>query len=293
MNAAFGSIIENLRAISIVLEKTPESFTTDRIQTGNGREFTIQEFISRYFPSTYFVKKGLIYSLTSQSSEIDCVLLAPNHPILTTPIREVIIAEGVHAAIELKPDISNLSKADSTEIKRALKQIQSVKKLQRKVTRLNFSFKGKQAQNPYFDKIPTFLFSFKSKPPKEIITFLVQQVQIGVYDFDDFPDFIVTLDNGILFYTPYAKECMFKSMLEENYSSFPDSLFLHFPLNQEETLAMFLIALYSVNPPEPLMSDFILKNYLGQFSQGFSFTPSGVPKPNSGTPKPFIQRTPQ
>jgi len=236
------------------------------------------------------VKKGPIYSLASQSSEIDCVLLAPNHPKLTTPIREVIIAEGVHAAVELKPDISNLSDADGTEIKRALKQIQSVKKLERKVARLNLTFTGQQKQNPYFDKIPTFLFSFVSKPATEMIAFLVKQVQVGVYDFDDFPDFIVTLDNGILFYTPYAKECMYKNILDENFSSFPDSLFLHFPLDQAETLAMFLIALYSVNPPEILISNFILKNYLGHFPKGFSFQPIGITKPNSGTPTPLTQR---
>jgi len=52
MNAAWGSIVENLRAIKIVLEKTPEPFTKDRIQTGNGREYTIQEFVSSYFPQT-------------------------------------------------------------------------------------------------------------------------------------------------------------------------------------------------------------------------------------------------
>jgi hypothetical protein len=282
MNAALGSIVENLRAISIVLEKTPAPFTTDRIQTGNGREFTIQEFVSRYFPVTYSVKKGPIYSLTSQSSEIDCVLLAPNHPTLTTPIREVIIAEGVHAAIELKPDISNLSDADGTEIKRALKQIQSVKKLHRTVSRFNL---GNQVQNPYFDKIPTFLFSFTSKPITDIIPFLVKQVQVGVYDFDDFPDFI-----GLSFYTPFAKECIYKKMLAENFSSYPDTLFLHFPLPQAETLAMFLIALYSINPPEVLISDFILKNYLGHFPNGFSFQTYAITKPNSGTPIPLTHK---
>lgn len=291
MNAAFASIVENLRAIKIVLEKTPAPFTADRIQTGNGREFTIQEFVSRYFPATYSVKKGPIYSLTSNSSEIDCVLLAPNHPILTTPIREVIIAEGVHAAIELKPDISNLSDSDTTEIKRALKQIKSVKDLQREVSRINTSFDEEEIPNPYFNKIPTFLFSFISKPAIDTIQFLVNQIQTGVYDFEDFPDFIVTLDNGILFYTPNAKDCLYKSMLDEKFSSYPESLFLHFPLNQEETLAMFLVALYSIEPPEPIISDFILKNYLGHFTQGFSFQVIAVTKQDTGTSIPLTQKT--
>lgn len=293
MNAAYASIVENLRAIKIVLEDTPSPFVTDRIQTGNGREFTIQEFVSRYFPTTYSVKKGPIYSLTSHSNEIDCVILAPNHPVLTTPIREVIISEGVHAAIELKPDISNLSDEKGTEIKRALSQVQSVKRLHRNISRVVLKSIGQKQPNEYFNKIPTFLFAFKSKPATELITFIIKQVQNGVYEFEDFPDFIVTLDNGILFYTPFAHECMFKDLLDENFSSFPESLFLHFHLNQEETLAMFLIALYSVNPPELLISEFILKNYLGHFPEGFSLQAFGVPIPNTGNPIPFINRTKQ
>lgn len=291
MNAVYASIIENLREIQIVLEKTPAPFTTDRIQTSNGREFTIQEFVSRYFPTTYSIKKGPIYSLTSQSNEIDCVLLAPNHPKLATPIREVIIAEGVHAAIELKPDISNLSDEKGTEIKRALIQIQSVKRLQRNVSRIVLKSAGEKQPNAYFDKIPTFLFTFNSRPANELIPFLIKQVKEGVYEFEDLPDFIITLDNGILFYTPFAKECIFKDVLDENFSSFPDSLFLHFILNKEETLAMFIIALYSVTPPELLMSEFILKNYLGHFPEGLSFQGYAAPIPNSGTPILFISKT--
>lgn len=268
MNAAIDSIIENLRAIKIVTEPTPDSFKTDRIQTSNGREFTIQEFIARYFPATYSVKKGPIYSKTSPaSSEIDCVLLAPNHPVLTTPIREVIIAEGVHAAIELKPDIKN-----NAELKRSLQQVKSVKRLERSVSRLvPLKILGQKEANKYFDKIPTFLFSFVSKPAEDTIKFLLEEFKNGELEMEDFPDFIVTLDNGIIAFTPFAKECMFHPIIKSNFEVFPDKLFLHFITKEEETLALFLFILYSVLPPEAVISEFILRKYISPVLNNYHF----------------------
>src|SRR5690606_23181630 len=139
------------------------------------------------------------------SNEIDCVLLAPNHPVLTTPIREVIVAEGVHAAIELKPDISNLSKKSGTEIKRSLDQIKSVKNLEREILRLEPILSlGHKKLNKYFDKIPSFLFSFTSKSGKETIMFLLEQIRLGEYQLEELPDFIVTLDHGVIVTTPLS-----------------------------------------------------------------------------------------
>lgn len=277
MNAAIGSIIENLREIKIVTEKTPESFNTDRIQTSNGREFTIQEFVSRYFPVTYNVKKGPIHSLEDKSSEMDCVILAPNHPVLTTPVREVIIAEGVHAAIELKPDISNLSNRATTEIKRALTQIKSVKNLHREVTRLE-PFLGQKGTNKYFDKIPSFIFSFVSKPAEETIKFLLEQIQSGTYKIEELPDFIVTLDHGIIVLTPFSKDFMYSETLKEYFDEFPDRVILHFKTQHEETLALFLALLYSVSPPEILISDFILQKYFRPYVSKFKFDTYAVDK---------------
>lgn len=129
MNAVFGSIIENLRAINIVADQTVEVFRGDRTYTGDSKEITVNEFINSYLPLDFQVKKGKIFSQTSSSNNIDCVVLAPNHPRLITPVREVILAEGVYAAVEVKPDISVLT--DNSELMRGLNQIKSIKNLKR------------------------------------------------------------------------------------------------------------------------------------------------------------------
>ena len=45
MNAVFGSILENLKAIEIVDDSTVEVFRSDRTFTGDSKEVTVQQFI--------------------------------------------------------------------------------------------------------------------------------------------------------------------------------------------------------------------------------------------------------
>jgi hypothetical protein len=84
----------------------------------------VKQFLESIFPSSYRIKKGPIYNLNNFSQEIDCVILSPNHSPMQTPKREVILAEGVFAAIEIKPDISTLT--DDSEFNRGLMQIKSI-----------------------------------------------------------------------------------------------------------------------------------------------------------------------
>lgn len=94
------------------------------------REHAFQSFISRFFPNPYRVVKGKIHDSygNGPSASIDCVLVNPEHPHLidTHQKFQLLLADGVDLAIEVKPD---LSKAD--ELARALKQAVSVKKLRR------------------------------------------------------------------------------------------------------------------------------------------------------------------
>lgn len=247
MNAVYDSIIENLRGIKIVMEPTPASFKSDKIQTGNGREFTLSQFIEKYFPTTYAIKKAPIHSLDDRSQEIDCVILSPNHPRLYTPIREIILAEGVFAAIELKPDISILSD-NKCEFKRALEQVKSVKRLKRELPFLEFKLDYPNSKPDYFKKIPTFIFAFKSKAGSETIEFMLDQIKLGNIEIYDLPDFIVTLDNGIIFFTPYSSFSLF-SPLTTIGIKLPEKCFIHFRTKDENTLAFFLLNLLSVQPP--------------------------------------------
>lgn len=259
MSVIIDAIRENLRNIKVIFEPTEKSFLRDTKQTGDAREVTVKEFLECFFPSSYKVKKGVIHSLDNFSQEIDCVLLAPNHPRLITPIREVIIAEGVHAAIEIKPDITTLT--DRSEFKRGLKQIKTVKKLDRKVSFFSTN------DFPPTHKIPCVIFSNKSRNHVEIVNYMASLIATSEFQPDEFPDLIVSLDNGILFHTYCASISIFRDFLKQE-PDHGERLFLHFP-HDENTLALFLLLLYSFTPPEPIMDEPVLKKYL-KFETGLT-----------------------
>lgn len=253
MSVIIDAIRENLRKIKIIFEPTESSFLKDTKQTGDAREVTVKEFLECFFPDSYRIKKGLIYSLDSVSQEIDCVLLAPNHPRLVTPVREVIIAGGVHAAIEIKPEITTLT--EGSEFKRGLRQIRTVKNLNREIGVLPTGY------IPADHKIPCVIFSNKSRKYLDIVNYMVNLVADSTFQPDEFPDLIVSLDNGILFHTPYASKSIFQNFIGQQKPNHSERVFLHFPYS-ENTLALFLLILYAFTPPEPYIADPILKKYL-------------------------------
>ena len=169
MTVILDAIKENLRHIKIIFEPTETSFTKDTKNTGDAKELSVKQFLESFLPESFQVKKGLIYSLDDNSQEIDCVLLAPNHPRLVTPIREIILAEGVHAAIEVKPDISTLT--EKSEFFRALGQVKSVKTLKREIAFLTTGYV------PSDHSIPTIIFSNKSRHLSDITDYMIGLVR--------------------------------------------------------------------------------------------------------------------
>ncbi|MXO06646.1 DUF6602 domain-containing protein [Flavobacterium sp. HBTb2-11-1] len=273
MNAVFGTILENLRAIEIVETPTIDVFKKDRTNTGDSKELTVSQFIERYLPSDYKVRKGIIYSLDSQSNNIDCVVLAPNHPALNTPVREVMLAEGVYAAIEVKPDITVLT--DKGEFNRGLSQIRSVKNLSRETDILDLSqLTNKQKKSDYYKKIPSIIFSHKSADPKKTIEFIRKKVENGEYKSDELPDLIVSLDNGILMYTPdFSSNSISKQLPDELKPIYGEYVFTHFETNsKEETLALFLVLFLGLTPPTMMLSKFIITDYLRKIDIKFKKT---------------------
>ncbi|WP_415060095.1 DUF6602 domain-containing protein [Flavobacterium sp.] len=271
MNAVFGTILENLRSIEIVEVPTIDVFKKDKTNTGDSKELTINQFIERYLPSDYKVKKGIIYSIDNFSNNIDCVVLAPNHPALNTPIREVILAEGVYAAIEIKPDITVLT--DKGEFNRGLTQIKSVKNLSRDTDIFDLNlFTSKKIKNDYFKKIPSVIFSHKSAEPKKIIEFIRKKVDNGEYKYDELPDLIVSLNYGVIMYTPdFSTNSISKDLPDEVKSVFGDYVFTHFHTKtKEETLALFLVLFLGLTPPTMMLSKFIITDYLRKLDIKFN-----------------------
>lgn len=257
MSVILDAIKENLRQIKIIFEPTESSFTKDTKKTGDAKELSVKQFIESFFPQSFQVQKGLIYSFDDNSQEIDCVLIAPNHPRLVTPVRDIILAEGVHAAIEVKPDISTLT--ETSEFHRALKQVASVKKLKREVPQL---FTGYVNPN---HSIPCVIFSKKSRSIEDTTNYMIDQVRRGIFKSTDLPDLILSIDHGMIFHSPFAKDCMFNNFIAAQTEITSNNIFMEIPAD-EMTLALFIYILYSFTPPEPYITEPFLKKYLAQIN---------------------------
>lgn len=261
MNPVIASLEENLRNIKVVAEPTVSGFTNDRGNTGDKRELTVQQFISSYLTNDYQIKKGCIFSKNETSKNIDCVVLFPNHPKLNTPVREVIIAEGVYAAIEVKPDIATLT--SGSEFHRALLQIQSVKKIERQRVQIDFAaIGGRSKQSDYFDRIPGIIFSFKSQDLSNVIDYLRHVYQQKIISEIEIPDIIISIDKGILFYCPVIKETIFRPYLDHLCSSYPDKVIVEIPEIGSTQLIWFLRLFLSLPKPSIALASSIIYDYL-------------------------------
>jgi hypothetical protein len=271
MNAVFGSILENLRAIEIVEVPTVDAFKNDRTNTGDSKELTVSQFVERYLPADFKVKRGIIYSQQGYSNNIDCVVLAPNHPALATPIREVILAEGVYSAIEVKPDISVLT--EKGELLRGLNQIKSIKSLSRQIEQVDLSKLLNTSPKPnYYSKIPCAIFSHKSTEILKTINFIISKIKDGTLNSEEIPDLIVTLDKGLIMYTPHLSSTgIGQALPKEQRELYGERVFLHFETTEKETtLALFLLMFLNFTPPTMLTSKFIIKDYLAQLKVKYS-----------------------
>ena len=261
MNPVISSLEENLRHIKVVSEPTVAGFTQDKGNTGDYRELTVQQFIASYLTIDYQIKKGNIFSKNVTSNNIDCVVLFPNHPKLNTPVREVIIAEGVYAAVEVKPDIATLT--EGSEFHRSLLQIQSVKKIKRQRVQFDLAtLGGRPKQSEYFDKIPGIIFSFKSQELINVINYMRKVYRGKAISEFEFPDIIISIDKGILFYCPHIKESIFKPYLDQLCSNYPDKVIVEIEEVGNTQLIWFLRLFLSLPKPSLALATSIIYDYL-------------------------------
>lgn len=271
MNAVYGSILENLKVVEIIYEDTVDVFKKDRTNTSDSKEVTVNEFVQSYLPSDYQIKtRSKIYSRTQETSNIDCIVLSPHHPKLITPKREVVIAEGVFAAIEVKPDIRTLT--EKGEFYKALNQIKSVKNIIRDVQRLDLSQLLKEKKPPvYFDKIPSVIFSSKSSDLEKTISFMIKQLREEKFGFEEFPDVIVCLEKGMIAYCPHFEFTgladYFKNQIK---NEVPKRAFISYESTEKSsTLILFLRYFLNFTPSQMHFSSFIIKNYLSDIKTDF------------------------
>jgi hypothetical protein len=251
------AIRESLASIEIVFSPTLPSFQRDRIQTPGGKERSVAAFLKSYFPHDWSVKKGPIYDQSGNvSAEVDCAICIPQHPPCRTPKRDLILAEGVHAAIEVKPDISTLG--DDSEFARSLRQAKSVKNLNRKIS---FSNPEKTKLWPKeIHRIPYCIFADKVAEPERSIQFVEKQGKKNGWDSWDLPDIIFGYNNWLVFHAADAGASVITEYLcGKGHTS--GEYYLLFETGKD-TLIFVLSLLYSFISPQPLLVEPILRQYL-------------------------------
>lgn len=270
MNAVHGSIIENLKLIEIIYEETNEAFKKDRTNTSDSKEVTVNQFIESYLPSDFQVKlRSKIYSRTQETNNIDCVVLSPNHPKLITPKREVVLAEGVFSAIEVKPDISTLT--EKSEFLKGLLQIKSVKSIVRDIQRLEiWKLTGEEEPAEYYKKIPCVLFSSKSSSLEKTIKFISKKVKDKTLGLEEIPDLIVCLDKGIISYSPAIRKTSLGKYFEKQGKTVPERAFVSYQSNDKSSiLILFLRYFLNFSASYNLSTQFIVNKYLDDIKTDF------------------------
>lgn len=258
-NPILDAIIEYIDDFNLKFAETKDTFKKARSATSDRKEQCVADFFLNMLPSGYSIKRGEIFDYNSISNSIDCVILTPNHPKLKTPMRpEIIIAEGVHAAIEVKPDISVLTK--KSEFYRGLKQADSVKRLHR-----NLSIPGVDGIDPegLYKKIPFILFSNKSKDIEETLNFIIKCVNEGKLTKENLPDIIFSLDGWLLYHTCNLKTSLFEPTFKQE--GIPDSCnntFMLFKGENKYLICILLLLLFKFASPNTLVDDFIIKDYI-------------------------------
>ncbi len=203
------------------------------------------------------MKKGPIYDKTgATSAEVDCAICIPEHPPCQTPSRDLILAEGVYAAIEVKPDISSLT--SDSEFGRSLKQARTVKLLKRVI---DFAFGRRPGSWPVeAERIPYIVFAKNVPDLKRVAEFMDRTKQTGPWSAWDLPDIIVGYQTGLLFHAADASTCSITPLFQRH--GYPAGEgYLIIPAGRD-TLILLLALVISFAAPKPQLSEPILRDYL-------------------------------
>lgn len=256
------SLEQDFAAASIKGRGTPQ-------EVADFREQAFRQFIQRYFPFPYRVTKGNIAdSFGNESASIDCVIINPVHPyILDAPDKlAVILADGVDAAIEVKPDLMTVS-----ELERGLKQIQTVKSLLRRNAPILLSRTRSAEFLEYARRIPSFIFATSAKTDPLVTVKDVCNYYTGnAVPVEQQVDYIAIHNVGII--SNYQTESSSRLSVQGQ-----KILGVVFEEWKEHTLARLLLYLNETVPASPRMSDPILPFYLGSLAppRYCIFSPSG------------------
>jgi hypothetical protein len=163
---------------------------------------------------------------------------------------------GVHAAVEVKPDLTSLGK--QSEFRRVLDQCFAVKQLRRTIP---LQDTARQSSWPVeVHRIPYVIFSKKIAKLDKAITFIDDYKNDSGKSPWDLPDIILGYDTGLIYHAPEASVCSIAPFFAR--SGFESGeAYLTVPLGAD-AIILFLSLLYGFIFPRPLLSTPILRELL-------------------------------
>jgi hypothetical protein len=225
------------------------------------RENAFRDFVRRFYPAPHHVVKGKARDSFDSpvSCSIDCLILNPEHPHLVDSQGkfQLILADGVDIALEVKPDITQ-----KDELHRGLQQCTSIKKLRRTQSPI-FTIDDLPAEVLEMSRqIPFFLYTRKAKDPTKILDDIQSYYLENDVPVIDQLDFIAIHNVGILSHVKHASLCWWKSKFDEvNRTGW------FFENWGQRTLAGLLLSMNSVYHSRPTMLGRVLDPYLRQFAR--------------------------
>ncbi len=214
------------------------------------REECFKTFISKYFPFPHRIVKGnIIDSYGHRSDSIDCIVLSPSHPFTIDAVSNkasMIFADGVDYAIEIKGKLNSRE-----EIHRSLKQIGSVKMLQRARDTLMFPDEYSEEYREWIKHVPAIIFADETyssveKLISEMAEYYVAEKITTIEQFD-----LVVINRKAIIVNVSKFSC---------YEKLPRGIY--WKELGEDTLAEFLLRLNVIPPAEPPIAENIISLYL-------------------------------
>ena len=221
------------------------------------REEIVKTFLRKYLPSSYNFGKGeIIDSNGVRSGEVDIVILGPYHPFTydREKGRGLFLAEGILCYIEVKSDISN-----KKEIERGLRQIQRVKKLERKPTGGEMLY-GTDYDEERLRRIPCILFAFRSPSGPTLKKNIEETLDKLKIPPSEAFDAIVMFEKGIIYNIKDPRDKLMVYVGKERRTGIVGVV------HNKNTLMNFLVYLSRTIPWEIKMSPIILP-YLKRFGK--------------------------
>lgn len=187
-------LIDISKEIRIKFNKaSKKSKTSDDI--GVNLENIVKDFLREFLPLSHSLHKWeIIDSDGNRSTSADIVICSPFHPFTTSQEeRGMFFAEGILCEMEIKSDLG-----DKRELERGLKQIQSMKKLNRKRMGGDMFF-GNEYDIVKMKKISTVLFGFKGPSLETLKKNIEEFYSREKILIEEQVDLVVLFDTGLIF----------------------------------------------------------------------------------------------